>query len=144
MYEIRRFGAIEPRDFSDCPAATGETVAAPAPADRAQCEAFLPDLLAMRAHASRHDDVEPGGARGAGDWQPMRAEIPILGDEEEELRPVRGMRYAEQWRRRYGGGDIQKSHGERARLDRLFPFSNAFAARTRAQSGRWRGRESKI
>ena len=42
----------------------------------------------MRPHAGRHDDRKAGISRGASDRQSMRAEVPILGDEEEKLRPA--------------------------------------------------------
>ena len=43
----------------------------------------------MRAHPGRDDDLEAGAAGGAGHRQTVRAEIPILGDEKEQLWPPR-------------------------------------------------------
>ena len=80
--------AIEVGDFGHRPRRADGAVPAPAPGERPELEAFASDLLVVFAHPRRHDHFEPGVAGRSRDGQTMRAEIPILGDEEEQLRPV--------------------------------------------------------
>ena len=89
MDEVGPLGAIDPRNFGNRPPGAKETVPAPAPLDWAQCEPFVADPIAMRTHAGRDHDIEAGRAGGARCRQTVRAEIPILGDEKEELRSLR-------------------------------------------------------
>ena len=83
MDDIRPLAAVERGDLNKRPAGADDPVAAPAPRQRAQPEPFGADLLAVIPHPRRDDDVEPGIARRTRDWQAVRPEIPILGDEEE-------------------------------------------------------------
>ena len=89
MHKVGLLGAIEPGDFGDCPSGANQPVPAPPPPDRAEAETFVTDLVAMRAHAGRDHDIEAGCPGGARRRQSVRAEVPILGDEKEELWPPR-------------------------------------------------------
>src|ERR1700730_17126097 len=93
-------GSIKLRNFIDRPSRTDQPIATPSPGDRAQDEAFLADLFAMCAHSSRDDDLEAGISSGPRYRQTMRAEIPILGDQKEELWPPCRVRCGR--RRRHG------------------------------------------
>jgi len=55
-------------------------------------EAFLADLFAMCAHSGHDDNFEAGISCGPRYRETMRAEVPILGDQKEELRPARRVR----------------------------------------------------
>ena len=46
------------------------------------------DTVAVHALARRHDDLEPGVSRRPRDRQAVRPEIPILGDQKDQLRPL--------------------------------------------------------
>ena len=87
MDEVGLLGAVEPRNFGNCPSGANEPVPAPAPADRAQRETLVTDSIAMRAHAGCDYDIKAGGAGGARHRQTMRAEVPILCRQKEELWP---------------------------------------------------------
>lgn len=89
MDEVGPLGAIELRDFGNCPPGPNEPIAAAPPTEWAQREAFVTDAIAMRAHACRDDDIETGIAGSARRRQTVRAKIPILRYEEEELWPPR-------------------------------------------------------
>jgi hypothetical protein len=95
MHKVGLLGAIELGDFGDCPRGANQPVPAPSPSNRAQAETFVADLIAMRAHACRDHDIETGRPGGARRRQSVRAEIPILGDEEEKLWPPRRARRRE-------------------------------------------------
>ena len=60
-------------------------IAQPLPRKRAQGEPFHGDPLAMRPHPGGDDHVESGVARRPRHRQAVRAEIPVLGDEKEQL-----------------------------------------------------------
>src|SRR5438270_3688358 len=89
MDNIGPFGAIEPRNFGNGPPRANQPVAAPPPADRTQRETFVADPIAMRAHARRDHDIEAGCPGGARRRPTVRAEVPILGDEKNQLWPPR-------------------------------------------------------
>jgi len=84
---IRLFCAIEPCDFGYGSAGANHSVTASAPRDGAHSKAFFSDPLAMGANPGCDDDFESGRARCAGDRQPMGTEIPVLGNQEEQLWP---------------------------------------------------------
>ena len=46
----------------------------------------------MHPHPGCYDHLKAGIPRSTGDRQPMRAKIPILGDEDESLEPTRAIR----------------------------------------------------
>ena len=89
VQNIGAFDPVKPGDRSNRPGRAGESVAAPPPRQRAKRKAFVGDRPAMRAHPCRDHDLEPVVARRPRDRQPVRAEIPILGDEKQQLRPPR-------------------------------------------------------
>ena len=89
MDNIRPLGVIESGDFGNCSPGANEPVPPPPPADGAQSETFVADPIAMRAHAGRDDDIEAGRPGGARCRETVRAEIPILCYEKEELWPPR-------------------------------------------------------
>ena len=62
-----------------------DPVAQPLPGKRAQGEPLGGDPLAVRPHPGGDDHVEPGVARRPRHRQAVRAEIPVLGDEKEQL-----------------------------------------------------------
>jgi hypothetical protein len=91
MDEIGLFGAINLGNFGYRTIGTEEPVAAATPSDRMHGETFLSDTVTMCAYPGSDDDFEPRCVRGASDRQPMRPEIPIFGDQEEQLSaPHRG------------------------------------------------------
>src|SRR6266481_4471497 len=94
----RPLPAVEPGEGDERAPGADNAIAAPAPCQRAQPEPLGADLLAVTLHPRRDDDFEPGLARGARHRQAVRPEIPILGDEEEQLWPRLGRL------RRTGGG----------------------------------------
>ena len=103
--KIGALGAIEPSDLGNRAPGADQSVAAASPAERVQPESFLADRLCMRAHPGRHDDRKAGLARGPGDRQAVRAKVPILGNEEEQLEAPRCAAPAgRQWRGRRGYG----------------------------------------
>src|SRR5262249_59463152 len=83
--EVGRLGAVEADDLPQRAQMADEPVAAPPPGERAQRKPLAADLLAMCALPRRDDDLEPGIAGRPRDRQAVRAEIPILGDEKEQL-----------------------------------------------------------
>src|SRR5207253_9622162 len=110
-------------------------VAAPPPGDRAQRKAFVADLLAVPPHPGRDHDFETSVARRPGDRQAVRAEIPVLGHQEEDLWPACAGRGRER-RRRQGGTEwlgIGQWIGPALLCDAR--LSNAIAVRSLAQSG---------
>jgi hypothetical protein len=106
--------AVELRDSGNRVAGASKPVAAPAPADRVQVDAFLPDSLAMRPDPSRDRDLEARSACCASDGQPVRTEIPILGHEEEKLRPTPCPSCYERRRARLFY-DVRDSHSKNAK-----------------------------
>ena len=99
---------------------------------------------------ARYDDFEPGVACGPGDRKAMRAEVPILGDQEEELRPPRRVRCGGRRRLGFGPYGIGNGHWERAGVGldaavRVLPrqrhLSNAFFFESLAQSNNKLGLE---
>ena len=112
MHKIGPLGAVEPSNLGNRPPGTEEVIAASTPGDWAQGEAFCANLPAMRLHSGRDDDLEAGIAGGPGDRQAMRAEIPILSDQKEELWAPLCVRRGE--RRRCGRGvyDVGEGHSE--------------------------------
>ena len=98
MDEVGLFGAIEPRDFGNCPPGTNESVPAPPPADRAQGETFVADPIAMRAHTGRDHDIKAGRPGCSRRRQTVRTEVPILRYEKEELWPPRRAGRRGEWR----------------------------------------------
>ena len=85
MHDVGPLGAIEPRDVGYSPRCADQSIAAPPPPQRAQPEPFAANALAMRLHPCRDNDLETGVARRPRHRQAVRPEIPILGDEEEQL-----------------------------------------------------------
>src|SRR5579863_229821 len=83
--EVGFFGPVEPDDLPQRTQMTQNTAAAPAPAERMQREALRLDRLAVFAHPRRNRHSEAGIARRPRHRQAVRAEIPILGDEKEQL-----------------------------------------------------------
>ena len=57
--------------------------------DRTQPEACIGDAFAMPVDARGHDDVVACFARGNREFETVRDEIPILGDEEQQLAAAR-------------------------------------------------------
>ena len=99
MDKVGLLGAIEPGDFGNCSPGANEPVPAPPPAERAQGETFVADPIAMRAHAGRDHDIEAGCPGGSRRRQTVRAEVPILCHEKEELWPPRRAGRRGPWRR---------------------------------------------
>ena len=116
MKDVGALGAIEPGDCANRPHGAEEPVAAPPPGDRAQREALLADQLAVLAHPGRDHHLETGVARRAGDRQAMRAEIPVLGHQEEQLWPPRGSGGRKRHRWDGGPGRIGVGHWGRVGL----------------------------
>ena len=88
MDEVGLLCAIEPGNFGDRVPGADKPVAAPAPSDRAQTEPLFANPITVRTHPGRYCNLKTSRARGAGHRQAMGAKIPVLGDEEEELRPA--------------------------------------------------------
>ena len=85
MDDVGSVEAIKARDGADGSGSAKKPVAAPPPRERAQRETFGADLLAVRPHPGRHDHREARVSRGPGEGQAMRAKIPVLGHQKEEL-----------------------------------------------------------
>jgi hypothetical protein len=85
VHDVGPLDAIEAGDRADGPGGAEEPVAAPPPGERAQRKALGANLFAVRPYAGCHDHCEPRRARCPGEGQAMRAEIPVLGYQEEEL-----------------------------------------------------------
>src|SRR6516162_2242596 len=96
---IGSLGPVELSNFKDSSSCAAEPVATPPPGERAQDETLVQDRFAVSAHAGRDDHLETGLARGSGDWQTVRAKIPVLSHQEEELWPPTGTR-PRRWRSR--------------------------------------------
>jgi len=90
--KIRLLCSIEPSNFGYGTGGANQPIAASAPRDRADGKALFSNSIAMSANAGCDDDLESGAARGAGDRQPMRTEIPVLGNQKEQLWPPQGIR----------------------------------------------------
>ncbi len=91
----------------------------------------------MRAHAGRDHDIEAGRPGGARHRQTVRAEVPILGDEKEQLWPPRRAGGRGPWRQvqRFcdnGQGHVETPEGGIGTED----LSNASASGSVGQSAR--------
>src|SRR5262245_61416830 len=101
--DVRPLAAVKRGDCGYRSPGPKHPVAAAAPWQRMQPEPLGADRLTVISHACCDDDLEPGIAGSAGHRQPVRAEVPILGDQEDELWPppdsvvrsgrIRGCRY---------------------------------------------------
>ncbi len=87
MHDGRPLAPVQRRNRRDGPAGGDRAVAATAPVQRLEAKSFGADPVAMVALARRDDDFEPGIPRRPRDRQAVRPEIPVLGDEKDQLRP---------------------------------------------------------
>ena len=87
VHDSRPLAPVQRRDRRDSAAGAENAVAAPAPVQRLEAKPFGADPVAMNALACRDDDLEPGIPRGPRDRQAVRPEIPVLGDQKNQLRP---------------------------------------------------------
>ena len=87
MDDVRPLAAIECGDRGDCAGGADGTVAAPSPRQRRQAKSLAFDPRRVVPHPGRDDDIEPGVARRPRHGQPVRPEIPILGDQEDQPGP---------------------------------------------------------
>ena len=83
--DVGSLAAIEPHDFPQCAQPAEDAVAAPLPAERVKRKPLAANLLAMLAHPCRDRHGKPRIARRPRHRQAVRAEIPILGHEKEQL-----------------------------------------------------------
>ena len=81
MHDIGPLAAVQRGDRRHGAAGADDAVAAPPPAQRLEPKPLGADPVAVRALARRDDDFEPGIPRRPRDRQPVRPEIPILGDQ---------------------------------------------------------------
>ena len=87
MHDIGPLAPVQRGDRRHGAAGADNAVAAPPPAQRLEPKPLVADPVAMHALARRDDDFEPGIPRRPRNRQPVRPEIPILGDQKEQLRP---------------------------------------------------------
>src|SRR5215472_3728928 len=87
MKNIGALGSIEAGNRRNRSHGADEPVTPPAPSERANRETFLRDLRAMSAHPSGNDDIEAVVTRRPRHRKPVRAEIPILGHQKQQLGP---------------------------------------------------------
>src|SRR5580704_2833100 len=83
--DVGLLGAIEADDLAQCAEMARQPVAAPLPGEGEQRKSLRADPFAVVAYPGRDRDRETGVARRPRDRQAMRAEIPILGHEKEQL-----------------------------------------------------------
>ena len=88
MHDIGPLAPVQRGDRRHGAAGADDAVAAPPPAQRLEPKPLGADPVAMHALARRDDDFEPGIPRRPRDRQPVRPEIPVLGDQKEQLRPL--------------------------------------------------------
>ena len=112
MHDIGPLAPIQRGDRRHGAAGADDTVAAPPPAQRLEPKPLGADPVAMRALARGDDDFEPGIARRPRDRQPVRPEIPILGDQIEQLRPLARPLRRPLDRRFAAQGPVERSVGD--------------------------------
>jgi len=87
MKNIGALSSIEAGNRRNRSHGADEPVTASAPSERTKRETFLCDLRAMSTHPGGNDDIEAVVARRPRHRKPMRAEIPILSDQKQQLGP---------------------------------------------------------
>ena len=112
MHDIGPLAPVQRGDRRHGAAGADDTVAAPPPAQRLEPKPLGADPVAMRALARGDDDFEPGIPRRPRDRQPVRPEIPILGDQIEQLRPLARPLRRPLDRRLAAQGPVERSVGD--------------------------------
>src|SRR5690348_11805840 len=87
VHDQRLFAAIEPPDFADRRQISEWPDRASSPPQGMDRKTGGADRVAVRRDTGCHRDIEAAIECGARHRQSMRAEIPILGDKEDQLRP---------------------------------------------------------
>ena len=112
MHDIGPLAPVQRGDRRHGAAGADDTVAAPPPAQRLEPKPLGADPVAMHALARGDDDFEPGIPRRPRDRQPVRPEIPILGDQIEQLRPLARPLRRHLDRRFAAPGPVERSVGD--------------------------------